>query len=301
MTTALVMNDKPLNLGVTCNLGNIDNYVDTAMRFPMLTHEDELDLARRWRDEQDAAAAQKMIMSHLRLVTAMARTYAGYQLPYSDLVQEGNIGLLKAVQRFDPTQNVRMSSYAIPWIKAEMNEYVIRNCRIVRNSTTKPQRKLFYNLRSHLTSWKAMSVAEVESLAEKLNVKVEDVREMEIRLRGADYSIDVQPANNGEDGDFDDYTPSYLSTLETEPTQILANERMVKLHTTDLQEALDTLNDRQRDIMEQRYLTNDSGAAVTLQTLATKYGVSAERIRQIEVEGIKKLREALAESYEQAN
>lgn len=299
MTTARVMNDKPLNLGVTCNISSIDNYIGTTMRMPMLTHEEELDLARRWRENKDADAAHKMVLSHLRLVTSIARTYYGYELPYSDLVQEGNIGLLKAVERYDPSHNVRMSSYATPWIKAEINEYVIKNHRMLKNSTTKAHRKLFFNLRGNLTSWKSMSEAEVFALAEKLEVRVEDVREMEVRLRGHDFSINA-PANDGDDdSEYADFTPAYLSTVETEPSQMIARARTISLQTTDLEAALAKLNTRQRDIVEQRYLATDTGG-VTLKELAVKYGLSTTRIGQIEAEGIQKLRGFMSGAYKQS-
>ena len=271
-------------------LGNLDAYIAQVQQLPMLTEERELELARRLRDEDDLAAAQELIISHLRLVVSIARHYLGYGLPHADLIQEGNIGLMKAVRRFDPEQNARLVTYASHWIRAEIHEYIIRNWKTVKVATTKAQRKLFFNLRSSKSGTGAMSPDEVDALAEKLDVKKEDVLEMDMRMSGHDISLD--PATDEED-DANFAPASYLGTTETEPTAVLERRDAEKLKTQYLTEALSRLDERSRRIVESRWLNGDKPAA-TLHELAAEFGVSAERVRQIEAAALKKMRTALS-------
>ena len=280
-----------LALGFTGTLGNLDAYISAVNRLPMLSQEEESSLARRLRDENDLAAAQGLILSHLRLVVSIARGYLGYGLPHADLIQEGNVGLMKAVKRFDPDQGVRLVSYAIHWIKAEMHEYILRNWRMVKLATTKAQRKLFFNLRSHKTGLDAMSPDQVDDLAKTLNVKREEVIEMEMRMTGRDIALE-----SSADDDEDKFSPiAYLSSDSTEPTKVLAARQVDRLQSEGLKVALESLDARSRRIVESRWLANDDGSGATLHELAAEYGVSAERIRQIEVVALKKMKGALAE------
>jgi RNA polymerase sigma-32 factor len=282
---------NPLALGFSGNLGNIDAYISAVNRLPMLTHEEEVSLAHRWRDDGDLAAAQRLVLSHLRLVVSIARGYLGYGLPHADLIQEGNIGLMKAVKRFDPDQGVRLVSYAMHWIKAEMHEYILKNWRLVKLATTKAQRKLFFNLRSHKEGLDSMSPAQVKELAEKLNVKPEEVVEMETRLSGRDIALE----SPGDDDD-DRFAPiDYLSTDAAEPTRVLEAQQFDRLQSEGLANALDKLDPRSRRIVEARWLANDNGSGATLHDLADEFGVSAERIRQIESAALKKMKGTLAE------
>ena len=270
-------------------LGNIEAYIAEVNRLPMLTHEQEITLAERFREHNDLAAAQELVMSHLRLVASIARGYLGYGLPHADLIQEGNIGLMKAVKRFDPKVGVRLVSYAIHWIKAEIHEYILKNWRMVKVATTKAQRKLFFNLRSHRSGSEAMSEGQIDSLAQKLNVKREEVLEMETRMNGRDIALEP-PA----DDDDESFAPiSYLSSEETEPTRILEAQETERLQSEGLTEALEKLDARSRRIIEARWLANDDGSGATLHTLAEEFGVSAERIRQIETAAMKKMKTAL--------
>ncbi len=288
------------------SLGNLDAYIRAANHLPMLTAEEEQQYARRLHEHNDLEAAGALILSHLRLVISVSRQYLGYGLPHGDLIQEGNIGLMKAVKRFNPDQGVRLVSYAIHWIKAEIHEYILRNWRMVKVATTKAQRKLFFNLRSLKQGFKAdagaddaatgretFSRQQVDQVAKQLNVKREDVLEMETRLSGGDVVLDPAPA----DGDDDVFGPiAYLADTSQEPVAQLESRQRERLSTDGLSTALATLDDRSRRIVEERWLkVNDDGSGgMTLHELAADYGVSAERIRQIEVSAMKKMRKALA-------
>ena len=289
--SALVPTSKSaLGLGFTGNLGNLDAYISAVNRLPMLTHDEEISLATRLRESNDLAAAQELVLSHLRLVVSIARGYLGYGLPHADLIQEGNIGLMKAVKRFDPSQNVRLVSYAMHWIKAEMHEYILKNWRLVKVATTKAQRKLFFNLRSHKTGLDAMTPTQIDALAKLLDVKREEVIEMETRLSGRDIALEAPT-----DDEDDKFSPiAYLSSENTEPTRVLEAEQVTRLQSEGLETALGKLDPRSRRIVEARWLANDDGSGATLHTLADEFGVSAERIRQIESAALKKMKGALA-------
>jgi len=290
-TTSLApANNSALGLGFTGNLGNLDAYISAVNRLPMLTHADEVSLGKRLKETNDLAAAQQLVLSHLRLVVSIARGYLGYGLPHADLIQEGNIGLMKAVKRFDPDQNVRLVSYAMHWIKAEMHEYILKNWRLVKVATTKAQRKLFFNLRSHKTGLDAMSPAQVDNLAKMLDVKREEVIEMETRLSGRDIALE-----SPTDDEDDKFAPiAYLSSEQSEPTRVLEAEQVTRLQSEGLEQALGKLDARSRRIVEARWLANDDGSGATLHTLAEEFGVSAERIRQIESAALKKMKGSLA-------
>jgi RNA polymerase sigma-32 factor len=278
-----------LALGFSGSLGNIDAYISAVNRLPMLTQEEEVQLARDLREKNDLGAAQKMVLSHLRLVVSIARGYLGYGLPHADLIQEGNIGLMKAVKRFDPGQNVRLVSYAMHWIKAEIHEYILKNWRLVKVATTKAQRKLFFNLRSHKEGLDTMSPAQVEALAKTLDVKREEVIEMETRLSGRDIALE-----SPTDDDDDKFAPiAYLSSENTEPTRVMEAKRYDRMQSEGIEAALSKLDDRSRRIVEARWLANDDGSGATLHELADEFGVSAERIRQIEAVALKKMKTSL--------
>jgi RNA polymerase sigma-32 factor len=286
------------------SLGNLDAYIYAVNQLPMLSHAEEQSLARRLRDHNDLEAAGRLVLSHLRLVVSVSRQYLGYGLPHGDLIQEGNVGLMKAVKRFDPTQGVRLVSYALHWIKAEIHEYVLKNWRMVKVATTKAQRKLFFNLRSMKQGMKAdaldadlhrstLTDAEIDIVARELNVKREEVVEMETRLSGGDVALEPQ----NDDGE-ESYAPiAYLADDSTEPTRVLDAHRRDVLAGDGIGQALEVLDARSRRIVEERWLkVNDDGSGgMTLHDLAAEYGVSAERIRQIEVAAMKKMRKALAE------
>ena len=290
MSALVPTKNNALNLGFTGNLGNIDAYISAVNRLPMLSHDEEISLATRLRDNNDLAAAQELVLSHLRLVVSIARGYLGYGLPHADLIQEGNIGLMKAVKRFDPNQGVRLVSYAMHWVKAEMHEYILKNWRLVKVATTKAQRKLFFNLRSHKTGLDAMTPKQIDALAKLLDVKREEVIEMETRLSGRDIAL--ESPNDDED---DKFSPiAYLSSEQSEPTKVLEAEQVTRLQSEGLETALGKLDARSRRIVEARWLANDDGSGATLHTLAEEFGVSAERIRQIEVAALKKMKGALA-------
>jgi RNA polymerase sigma-32 factor len=279
-----------LGLGFTGNLGNLDAYISAVNRLPMLSHEEEVSLATRLRDKNDLGAAQDLVLSHLRLVVSIARGYLGYGLPHADLIQEGNIGLMKAVKRFDPDQGVRLVSYAMHWIKAEMHEYILKNWRLVKVATTKAQRKLFFNLRSHKQGLDAMTPTQIDALAKLLDVKREEVIEMETRLSGRDIALEAPT-----DDEDDKFSPiAYLSSDQNEPTRVLEAEQVTRLQSEGLETALGKLDPRSRRIVEARWLANDDGSGATLHTLADEFGVSAERIRQIESAALKKMKGALA-------
>jgi len=286
-------------------LGNLDAYITAVNRLPLLTYEEEQRYARQLREDGDVEAAGRLVLSHLRLVVAISRQYLGYGLPHGDLIQEGNVGLMKAVKRFDPDQGVRLVSYAMHWIKAEIHEYILKNWRMVKVATTKAQRKLFFNLRSMKQGFKAdaqdadthrdtLSDREIDIVAAQLNVKREEVIEMETRLSGGDVLLDPAPSDDGEQA----FGPiAYLADAGHEPTAMLESRQRDVLATDGIATALDSLDARSRRIVEERWLkVNDDGSGgMTLHELARDYGVSAERIRQIEVAAMKKMRKTLAE------
>ncbi len=266
------------------SLGSIDHYIQAVNRFPLLTAEQEVEFGRRLRDHNDLDAARQMVLSHLRLVVAVSRNYLGYGLPQADLIQEGNIGLMKAVRRFDPERGVRLVSFALHWIRAEIHEHILRNWRLVKIATTKAQRKLFFNLRSMKAGPGALTRKEASSIAKDLGVKTEEVFEMETRLSGQDIALDPQP---GEEGEV--LTPiGYLTDTEAEPAQILERAQTSRNRSDGLRHALARLDPRSREVIEARWLREDDKA--TLQDLADQYGVSAERIRQIETKALKVMR-----------
>ncbi|TSE33075.1 RNA polymerase sigma factor RpoH [Tepidimonas charontis] len=287
-------------------LGHLDAYISAVNRIPMLSAEEERECARRWQREHDLEAAGKLVLSHLRLVVAISRQYLGYGLPQADLIQEGNVGLMKAVKRFDPEQGVRLVSYAVHWIKAEIHEFILRNWRMVKIATTKAQRKLFFNLRALKRGLKAdasdedavrerLSEAEIEAVARELNVRREDVIEMETRMAGSDVVLDPLPSDDGEEV----HAPiAYLADQRTEPTAVLEARERERLSSEGIEHALAQLDERSRRIVTARWLqVNDDGTGgATLHELAAEFGVSAERIRQIEAAALKKLRKAL-EAY----
>lgn len=273
-------------------IGNLDAYITAVNRMPMLTLEQEVSLATRYRNDEDLEAARMLVLSHLRLVVSIARGYLGYGLPHADLIQEGNIGLMKAVKRFDPTRGVRLVSFAMHWIKAEIHEHILRNWRLVKVATTKAQRKLFFNLRSHKADQHTLSPEAVSEIARTLNVKERDVVEMETRLGGQDMALEGQ-SDDGEES----YAPiAYLAAAQSEPTQILEARERDWLQSDGIAEALAALDPRSRRIIEQRWLRDaDEGGTMTLHELADEFGVSAERIRQVEAKALQKMRAHLLE------
>jgi len=274
-------------LPVPSLVGSLETYIATVNRFPLLTAEEELRLARKLRDENDLDAARALVVSHLRVVVAIARGYLGYGLPHADLIQEGNIGLMKAVKRFDPERNVRLVSFAIHWIKAEMHEFILKNWRLVKIATTKAQRKLFFNLRSMKKGLGPLTQEAVEDMAKQLRVKPEEVREMEMRLSGQDVSMEA-----GDD-DEDAYAPiAYLSDPDKEPSLLLESEETERDGVRDLKAALASLDERSRRIIEARWLREKDPA--TLHDLAAEFKVSAERIRQVESKAMQKMKGLLA-------
>ena len=269
-------------------LGTIDAYIGAVSRLPMLSADQEADLGRRLRDDNDLDAARDLILSHLRLVVSIARQYLGYGLAHADLIQEGNIGLMKAVRRFDPDRGVRLVSFAVHWIRAEIHEYVVRNWRLVKIATTKAQRKLFFNLRRMRPDGHSLAPEQMADIARELDVRPEDVAEMEVRLSGGDCALDA-PAD-----DEDRYAPSdWLADEAQEPAQVLARRGMDALQGDGLEQALSSLDDRSQHIVRARWLADDGGA--TLHELAAEYGISAERVRQIESAALKKMRAALSD------
>ena len=281
--------------------GSIEAFISAANRVPMLSEAEEQALARRFRKDEDLDAARQLVTSHLRLVIAIARGYLGYGLPHADLIQEGNIGLMKAVKRFDPDRGVRLVSFAMHWIKAEIHEYILKNWRLVKIATTKAQRKLFFNLRSIKASlaqdansrqgFNTLGAEEVSAVAKRLGVKAEEVVEMETRLTGADISL--EPLS---DSDEDSYAPiAYLAADHSiEPSAVLERKEYDRLQDEGLSLALASLDDRSRTIVQRRWLVADGEDAATLHELAAEYGVSAERIRQIEVKAMQKMKGKLA-------
>ncbi len=263
--------------------GSLESYIQSANSFPILSQEEEISLARRLRDENDINAAQQLILSHLRFVIAIARGYKGYGLPQADLIQEGNVGMMKAVKRFDPERGVRLVSFAVHWVKAEIHEFIMRNWRLVKIATTKQQRKLFFNLRSMKQGLDTMNPHEVDAMAEKLGVKTEEVVEMEKRFSGSDVSL--EPLSDDDD---DNYSPIAYLTNGAEPSQELESKQSKHLRGENLKHSLESLDERSRRIIEARWLREKDTA--TLHDLADEMGVSAERIRQIEAKAIQKMR-----------
>jgi len=273
-----------LALPVLAAAGSLETYIQTVNRYPLLTQEQEREFARRFRREGDLEAAGQLVLSHLRVVVAVARGYLGYGLPQSDLIQEGNIGLMKAVKRFDPERGVRLVSFALHWIRAEMHEYILRNWRIVKIATTKAQRKLFFNLRSLKQSFNSLGVEEVKAVAKQLGVKPSEVVEMETRLTGRDIAI--EPAGDDED---EAYSPiAYLAAEDAEPGRLLEHEETDRLRGSGLAKALASLDARSRRIVEARWLNETEPA--TLHDLAAEFGVSAERIRQVEAKALARMK-----------
>ena len=288
---------------VVPSLGNLDAYISAVNRLPMLTVQEEQEYARKLKEHNDIEAAGKLVLSHLRLVVSVSRKYLGYGLPHGDLIQEGNIGLMKAVKRFDPDQGERLDSYPLHRIKAEIHDYILKNWRMVKVATTKAQRKLFFNLRSMKQGFKdeadaqthrdSLTDAQIDVMARELNVKREEVIEMETRMSGGDVMLDPGPADDGEEG----FGPiAYLADASHEPTAVMESRQRDVLASDGIAAALEELDPRSRRIVEERWLkVNDDGSGgLTLHDLAAEYGVSAERIRQIESAAMKKMRKALA-------
>ncbi len=277
-----------LSFPVPSAVGSLDQYIQSVNRVPLLTEKEESELAHSFRENEDLDAARKLVMSHLRLVVAIARGYLGYGLPHADLIQEGNVGLMKAVKRFDPDRGVRLVSFAIHWIKAEIHEYIVKNWRLVKIATTKAQRKLFFNLRSMKSSSNALQGDDVLAVAQQLGVKPEEVREMETRLSGQEVALEAGP-----DDDEERFAPiAYLADPHAEPSEVLAQRQSARLQDEGLHQALAMLDERSRAIVQRRWLTE--GDSATLHELAAEYGVSAERIRQIEAKAMQKMRSQLA-------
>jgi RNA polymerase sigma-32 factor len=265
-------------------VGSLDSYIDRVSQIPVLSKEDEVALAVRFRTEADLDAARQLVLSHLRFVVHIARGYLGYGLPMGDLVQEGNVGLMKAVKRFDPAVGVRLVSFAVHWIRAEIHEYVLRNWRLVKVATTKSQRKLFFNLRKMKKNLAWLSEAETAAVARDLGVEVADVREMEQRLSARDMSFDPAPDSDEEDT----YSPAmYLPASNADPATEVENEEWEEDSTERLSMALEKLDERSRSILKRRWMTDTKA---TLHELADEYGISAERVRQVESNAINKLK-----------
>lgn len=280
------LTNLPANLPAVSS-GGLEAYIKFVNNIPLLTDKEEYDLAEQWRESEDVEAARYLVLSHLRLVVSISRGYLGYGLPLADIIQEGTIGLMKAVKRFDARRKVRLVTFAIHWIRAEINEYVIRNWRIVRTVTTKNQRKLFFNLRSHRKDIGNLSEVEANEIAEDLNVSRDDVVDMNMRLTGGDVGILADSS--------DDFAPAdWLKDEEHTPEKIIEKKSQDRLHTDGIETALAELDERSRDIIQSRWLA-DPDNQQTLHDLAKKYGVSAERIRQIEVKAMQRMKQYLSE------
>jgi RNA polymerase sigma-32 factor len=287
MTTALVAKQTS-GLVFAGPVGSLDSYIDRVSQIPVLSKEDEIALAVRFRSEADLEGARQLVLSHLRFVVHIARGYLGYGLPMGDLVQEGNVGLMKAVKRFDPTVGVRLVSFPVHWIRAEIHEYVLRNWRLVKVATTKSQRKLFFNLRKMKKNLAWLSEAETAAVARDLGVDVADVREMEQRLSARDMSFDPTPESDEEET----YSPAmYLPASNADPAIEVENEEWEEDSTERLSMALEKLDERSRSILKRRWMTDDKA---TLHELADEYGISAERVRQVESNAINKLKGLMA-------
>ncbi len=310
LTALSIPSSTPNPWGLVPPLGNLDAYISAINRLPLLTPEEEKDYAERLQKANDLDAAGRLIMSHLRVVVSVSRQYLGYGLPQADLIQEGNVGLMKAVKRFDPTQGVRLVSYALHWIKAEIHEYILRNWRMVKVATTKAQRKLFFNLRSMKSRLKqkeqnelelgrteayreALTPAEIEVMARELKVDASEVKEMEMRLSGGDVLLDPAPSDDGEEA----YGPiAYVRDEQHEPLVVIERKERDRMASTGMEQALAQLDARSQRIVTERWLrVNDDGSGgMTLHELAAEYGVSAERVRQIEAAALKKMRSIMA-------
>ncbi len=285
MTTTALVRHSPAELALTGAIGSFDAYADAVSRIPVLSREEEHALAVRFRTENDLEAARQLVLSHLRFVLHIARGYAGYGLPMGDLVQEGNVGLMKAVKRFDPTVGVRLVSFAVHWIRAEIHEYVLRNWRLVKVATTKAQRKLFFNLRKYKRNLGWLSAEETQAVARDLGVSAEDVTEMERRLYARDVSYDPAPDADEED---ESYSPAaYLPAADADPAVSVERAEWDDDVTDKVAAAMSQLDARSQAILRARWMDEPKA---TLHELAEQYGVSAERIRQIEANAIKKLR-----------
>ena len=279
--------DFPLQLGSThLPIGSLDAYIHQANQIPMLTPEEELDCARRFRDEDDIEGARRLVLAHLRYVVRVARGYLGYGLPLNDLIQEGNVGLMKAVKRFDQTLGVRLVSFAVHWIKAEIHEFVLRNWRIVKVATTKAQRKLFFNLRQMKQRLGWCSAAEINAVAKDLGVTPKDVRVMEERLNAMDASWDIY--DSSDDASYQAIPARYISDAKADPAYLIEQEDCERQEGEKLHLAIAHLDERSQDILKQRWFTDEK--AMTLHALADKYGISAERVRQLEKNAMKKMR-----------
>ena len=277
------------NMSLALPTGSLDSYITSVNQIPMLTHEEEVELAENFRNNNDLESARRLVMSHLRFVVRVARGYSGYGLSQADLIQEGNIGLMKAVKRFDPAVGVRLVSFAVHWIRAEMHEYIIRNWRIVKIATTKAQRKLFFNLRSSKKRLGWLNQDEVEAVANDLGVSSKDVLEMEMRLSSTDAAFDLNPS---VDEDAGQYQPSlYLESDDANPESALETLQLEDKTQAALANALSELDDRSKDIIEQRWLNEDKA---TLNDLAEKYDISAERVRQVEKMAFNKIKQAIS-------
>jgi RNA polymerase sigma-32 factor len=287
MSTALVAKQTS-GLVLAGPVGSLDSYIDRVSHIPVLSKEDEIALAVRFRSEADLDAARQLVLSHLRFVVHISRGYLGYGLPMGDLVQEGNVGLMKAVKRFDPAVGVRLVSFAVHWIRAEIHEYVLRNWRLVKVATTKSQRKLFFNLRKMKKNLAWLSEAETAAVAHDLGVDIADVREMEQRLSARDMSFDPTPDSDEEET----YSPAmYLPASNADPAVEVENEEWEEDSTERLSMALEKLDERSRSILKRRWMTEDKA---TLHELADEYGISAERVRQVESNAISKLKGLMA-------
>jgi len=289
MSAATAVVARNCDLALAGPLGSLDAYLDRVSRIPVLTREEEHELAIRFRRDNDLAAARQLVLSHLRFVVHIARGYAGYGLPVGDLIQEGNVGLMKAVKRFDPSMNVRLVSFAVHWVRAEIHEYVLRNWRLVKIATTKAQRKLFFNLRRLKKNLSWLSSEETQVIARDLGVTTAEVSEMEQRLAARDLSFDPAPDTDDEDGG---YSPAaFLPAPAADPAESVEAAEWESDTSERLHQALERLDARSRDILEQRWTSEEKA---TLHELADKYGVSAERIRQIEGNALTKLRGMMA-------
>jgi len=278
-----------MSLPMPSAVGSLDSYIVSIKQFPVLSQEEEIALATRFRNENDLDAARQLVVSHLRVVVSVARGYAGYGLPQADLIQEGNVGLMKAVKRYDPERGVRLVSFALHWIRAEIHEYIVRNWRMVKIATTKAQRKLFFNLRSMKQGFESLKPQEVKAIAQELNVSERDVVEMESRFNG--HEIALEPETSDDDHHFAPI--AYLAAdKDSEPDQQLQRAEIEHLETAGLAQALSDLDERSRRIIEARWLKD--GEASTLHDLAAEFNVSAERIRQIEQKAMLKMRAAMA-------
>lgn len=284
--TALALSNAHSLMSMPLHAGTLDQYIQSAHRIPMLSESEEADLTRRMHEDGDIQAAQKLVLSHLRLVIAVARGYLGYGLPHADLIQEGNVGLMKAVRRFDLSHGARLATFAIHWIKAEIHEYILKNWRLVKVATTKAQRKLFFNLRALKGTKTTLDTQDVQVISETLNVLPEEVREMEVRLSGREVGFE-------REDDEDDYAPiDYLKAEGADPAVLIEDLDYQAKREEAMKIALDSLDVRSRDIVTRRWM---SETPATLHELAAEYGVSAERIRQIEAKAMKTMHEKMNE------